>query len=335
MLNKIFKDQDLPNSQGELDSVEYGILWNLAYTYDVFLIVNKPYIFSENYVFYYKCFVYITGTLFSIIIFFPNMAFFTESSIYIWYIKRGRIYNTFVNFPIVWWFLIILYVWVKHLKESNYIGHSRDKHKVKQVIFLHRLYFTMWAIFQFSNLAFGFISDDSSRITMIHSIWMSLTPLNISIVFIWSINYIRAGEAYRIINLEDEEELKMMPVAETLLDSMMMRHLPIDLETNTKLQRKPSDNQVIVDRFRPQFSKKENIKDSLRRNVLEYIVRGFEGIYKVTKEDISGDIKNYADENNEDDANKSVLFGNLDVMKKVNLLTRSQIERLTQYEKSK
>lgn len=59
------------------------ILWNFALTYDVYLTVNKPTVFSENYVFYYKAFVYFTGTMFSVVMFFPNMSIFTETSIYV------------------------------------------------------------------------------------------------------------------------------------------------------------------------------------------------------------------------------------------------------------
>jgi hypothetical protein len=59
------------------------ILWNFAFTYDVYLTVNKPMVFNENYVFYYKAFVYFAGTMFSIVVFFPNMNFFTDSIIYI------------------------------------------------------------------------------------------------------------------------------------------------------------------------------------------------------------------------------------------------------------
>lgn len=86
------------------------ILWNFVFTYDVYLTVNKPMVFNENYVFYYKAFVYFAGTMFSIVVFFPNMSFFTESSIYICYIKNGIIYNIFVNLPIVLFFLVNLYV---------------------------------------------------------------------------------------------------------------------------------------------------------------------------------------------------------------------------------
>jgi hypothetical protein len=69
------------------------VLWNFVFTYDVYLTVNKPMVFNENYVFYYKAFVYFTGTMFSIVVFFPNMGIFTESSIYICYIQNGPIYN--------------------------------------------------------------------------------------------------------------------------------------------------------------------------------------------------------------------------------------------------
>jgi len=69
------------------------ILWNFILTYDVYLTVNKPLLFNENYLFYYKIFVYFIGTMFSIVIFFPNMNIFTETSIYVCYIQNGLIYN--------------------------------------------------------------------------------------------------------------------------------------------------------------------------------------------------------------------------------------------------
>ena len=161
---------------------------------------------------------------------------------------------------------------------------------------------------------------------------MSLTPMNISIVFTWSIYYVRAGEAYQIIDLEDEE-LRVIPASDTLLDSMMMRHIPLELETKSRPKTKSSDSPIVADKFKKQWSKKDNFRDVLRREVLEYVVSGFKAIYKATKEDDSDDVKNYADDNTEDDANKSALFGHLDVMKKVNIFTKSQIEKITQFEK--
>jgi len=59
------------------------ILWNFVYTYEIYLMFNKPEMYDEDYLFYFKAFVYFTGVMFSIIVFFPNMEIFQESSIYI------------------------------------------------------------------------------------------------------------------------------------------------------------------------------------------------------------------------------------------------------------
>ena len=75
------------------------ILWNFIFTYDVYLMIRRPDVYNQDNMFYFRAFVYFTGVMFSIVVFFPNMEIFTESVIYICYIKTGLIYNIFVNPP--------------------------------------------------------------------------------------------------------------------------------------------------------------------------------------------------------------------------------------------
>lgn len=337
------------------------ILWNFVFTYDVYLTVNKPLIFNENYVFYYKAFVYFTGTMFSIVVFFPNMSIFTGSSIYICYIQTGLIYNCFVNLPIVAYFVINLYVSMKYTRESRYKGYTKNKHRIDQILSIHRWYFAFWTIFQFSNLIFGLVPSNSPKLVTGHSIFMSLTPWNICIAFFKAIYYTRTDNAYQLIDLEDTEN-KEQGGNQSLLDSMIMSHPPPGLETKMRHQRNPSGNAATMEQVKKHWNKGENFKDVLRREVLEYIVKGFEKIFKSKDEIASRTIEQLEiedlnlkpektplfrrlilfclgkedpnHENYEDEGNRSFILGHPDVLKKVSPLSQTQIDKETQNEKS-
>lgn len=59
------------------------VLWNFIWTYDIYLTVRNPIGFNENFVFYYKVFVYFVGFIFSLVVFFPNMKIFTDNTLFI------------------------------------------------------------------------------------------------------------------------------------------------------------------------------------------------------------------------------------------------------------
>lgn len=334
------------------------ILWNFVFTYDVYLTVNKPMTFNENYVFYYKAFVYFTGTMFSIVVFFPNMGIFTESSIYICYIQNGPVYNAFVNIPIVLYVIVNLYVTIKYTRESLYKGYNKSKHRIDQILSIHRVYFVLWTIFQLSNLAFGFITDKSKVMITIHSIFISLTPLNICIVFCKAIYYSRIDNSYQMIDItEDGAEGQR---GQSLLDSMILSNPPPGLENKIRHQRNPSGNSQTMEQVKKHWENDANSKNIMRREILEHVVRGFDEMYKDAKPTNSMDQFEIEDpnikpekpplfrrlvlfclgkedanvENYEDYGNKSALLGHPDVLKKVSVLTQSQLEKENNTEKS-
>lgn len=157
----------------------YIIIWNLCFTYDVYLTVNRPLSFSENYMFKYNMFVYVFGTMFSVTIFYMKIDFFTDSSIYICYIKSGFIYDVYVNFPILACFAVIVYVLVKYTGASRYGGYSKNKFRIEQILYLHRLYFILWSFFNFLNMVFDIAISDSPYISFVQSLCMSLKPIDI------------------------------------------------------------------------------------------------------------------------------------------------------------
>ncbi|CAI2376364.1 unnamed protein product [Moneuplotes crassus] len=328
------------------------ILWNFVFTYDVYLTVNKPLMYNENNVFYYKIFVYFVGIMFSIVIFFPNMDIFTESSIYVCYIKNGVVYNLFVNFPIVLYFLVNVYVSCKYTREKFYKGYMRNRHRIDQYLSIHRLYFVFWTLFQFSNLVFGFVTNKSTTLITIHSIIMALTPLNICIAFTKAVIY------PEMICIEDEEE-KITLNTQTLLDTVIISNPPPGLERKIKHSRNPSGNAETMEQVKKHWGKGDNFKEVLRREVLEYIVKGLDVVFKNERKNSSslGNLEiedpnipkerpgllrrivkfifgkdDLTKENYEDDGNNSALLGHPDVLKKVSVLTHSQIEKETQVE---
>jgi hypothetical protein len=336
------------------------ILWNFAFTYDVYLTVNKPMVFNENYVFYYKAFVYFAGTMFSIVVFFPNMDFFTESSIYIWYIRNGLIYNLFVNIPIILFFLVNLYISWKYTRESLYIGYTKNKHRIDQILGMHRQYFVLWTLFQVTNLVFGFVKEKSATFIALHSILMALTPLNIWVVFCKAIYFTRIDRTYQLIDTNDRAVDEELQRGTSLLNSMIMSNPPPSLRNQIKHNRNPSDSSEAMEMVKKHWETGENFKDVLRREVLEYIVKGFDKIFKDKEHEKSMEQFEIEDsniqvekpsffksvftfwlgkedpnkENYEDDGNRSALLGHPDVLKKVSVLTHTQVEKDTEVEKS-
>lgn len=285
------------------------ILWNFVLTYDVYLTVNKPLVFNENYVFYYKAFVYFTGTMFSLVVFFPNMTIFEESTIYICYIQNGIVYNSFVNLPILLYFVVNTYVSCKYTMESRYKGYTKNKHRIDQILSLYRMYFVLWTIFQFSNLIFGLLPHKPRWLISVHSVIMSFTPINICIVFFRAMKHSNIGDAYQYLDIEMDN----MDVGKsnTLLDNMIMLHPPPGMENSVRHQRNPSGSSVTMEQVKKHWSEGDNFKDVLRREVLEYIVKGFEKIFKGGKDEKLGDSHDKDRDENGEPKEKPPLFRRL------------------------
>jgi hypothetical protein len=264
-----------------------------------------------------------------------------------------------VNLPIVLYIIVNLYVTCKYTRESLYKGYNKSKHRIDQILSIHRLYFAFWTIFQLSNLAFGFMQEKSKILIATHSIFISLTPLNICIAFCKAIYYSRVDNSYQMIDIEDEDDGDQQR-GQTLLDSMILSNPPPGMENKVKHQRNPSGNSQTMEHVKKHWDNDTNSKNIMRREILEYIVRGFDEIYKDAKPTDSMDKFEIDDpnvkaekpplfrrlvlfclgkedanvENYEDYGNKSALLGHPDILKKVSVLTESQIERETQIEKS-
>lgn len=162
-----------------------------------------------------------------------------------------------------------------------------------------------------------------------------------------------------MIIIEHDEERKITQ-NQTLLDSMIISNPPPGLEQKIKHHRNPSGNAETMEHVKKHWGEGDNFKDVLRREVLEYIVKGLDVVFKGGKnnhstlqnleiedpnlnpEKISFIRKviryifgkeDLTKENYEDDGNNSALLGHPDVLKKVGVLTQTQVEKETQVEK--
>lgn len=259
-----------------------------------------------------------------------------------------------MNFPIVLYFLINLYVSCKYTREKFYKGYLKNRHRIDQYLSIHRLYFVFWTLFQFSNLVFGFMPSKSTTLITIHSIIMSLTPLNICIAFIKAL-------VYPDMIFIDHEDDKITLNPQSLLDTMIKSNPPPGLEKKVRHSRNPSEDSHTLESVKSHWGKGDNFKEVIRREVLEYIVKGIDVVFKDGRnescslesleiEDPNGPQENLGilrrivkfvfgkddltKENYEDDGNNSALLGHPDVLKKVSVLTHSQIEKETQVEKT-
>ena len=153
----------------------------------------------------------------------------------------------------------------------------------------------LWTLFQFSNLAFGLIHNLNFKnqllLTMIHSIMMSCIPLNICFVFILAIYYSLTGNTYQMLDIE-MDNFNAHEMSQSLLDEMIIRNPPPGMENKVRHQRNPSGSSLTMDKVKSHWGKGENFKDILRREVLEYIVKGFEKIFKGGKHDKSNTFDN-------------------------------------------
>lgn len=174
------------------------------------------------------------------------------------------------------------------------------------------------------------------------------------------IYYSKHKDAYQIIDIESVE-LKagcMSGDHQSLLDNMITLHPPPGLEGKIKHSRHPSGSSATMDQVKKHWGQEENFKDVLRKEVLDYIIKGFEKTFKDVKggsslldiEEEQGQTekpplfrrivlfclgKEEANaENYEDDGNKSALLGHPDVLKKVSILTQSQIDKEAYVENS-
>ena len=95
-------------------------LWGFVWLYDLRYLMLNPSVNTIQYMIYYKIFVYFIGFLISIVIFFPNQHLYTEvlrgvvlsaqTLTFVCYIKRGVVFNAFVNAPKAIYILTLFYV---------------------------------------------------------------------------------------------------------------------------------------------------------------------------------------------------------------------------------
>jgi len=237
---------------------------------------------------------------------------------------------------------------------SQYKGPIKERHNVQQILATHRLYFLMWTLFQVSNLAFGLMSTKSSALVAIHSILMALTPINICITFFKT-------DYYQLIDLHQVEP-KENTANHSLLDDIILNSLPPELEKKVGHERHPSRNADTMDKMNKHWENENNTKETMRNNILVSIIKGFEDIYKGGKE--HGSNKNISGleiedpnikvekpplfrrivlyllgkeeanaENYEEEGNRSALLGHPDVLKKVSVMSQTEIDKDIKFEK--
>jgi hypothetical protein len=118
----------------------------------------------------------------------------------------------------------------------------------------------------------------NSKLAAIHSIFMSLTPLNICIVFLKAIYYTKTDSPYIMLDINDVDEKH--PIGNfSLLDSMILNSLPPELEKKIGHERNPSRNAEFMQTMNKHWEKEENTKETMRNNILDCIIKGFEQIY--------------------------------------------------------
>lgn len=106
------------------------LFWNFAWTYDIYLTVNYPLMFTEKFVFYYKIGVYFTALIIGLVVFFPFMGSFTSTDTFQCFIKNGWVFNIFVNAPSLLFILVNLFVNVVFARKNRYRGYAQNSYRI-------------------------------------------------------------------------------------------------------------------------------------------------------------------------------------------------------------
>lgn len=99
-----------------------------------------------------------------------------------------------------------------------------------------------------------------------------------------AIYYSRTGNTYQMLDIE-LDNMNNIERSFSLLDKMIILNPPPGMESKIRHQRNPSGSSLTMEKVKTHWGKGENFKDILRREVLEYIVKGFEKIFKGGKYD--------------------------------------------------
>lgn len=337
------------------------VLWNFIWTYDIYLTMCKPLSYSENYVYYYKVFVYFIGFIFSLVVFFPNMQIFTDTTVFICYMKYGVIYNVFINTFIFIVFLLNLYVMIRYTRKSRWEGFVQNRRAIANVISIHRLYVILWSGFQLSSFIFVFF--DNIGVKLIHGVIMACSPMIICITFAFSFSLnIKKRKRYyshlpliesRSRTLSSEEDLQnttSKKKTQALIDSLLILNPgSTRRDGQNKLYVNPDEKAFKYENQKGYWEISDNFKEVLRKEVLEYIVKAFDVLFeshrrhaedteiaKATMIDLNPreslstkKSKRGEDfsENFEFDKNKDkTVYGHPDLLKRVELLTKEDIE---------
>lgn len=256
----------------------------------------KPLRYTEYFVFYYKVFVYFAGLIFSLVIFFPNMDMFSDTTIFICYMKYGLIYDVFINGFIFLVVILNLYVMVRFTRKSLYYSFD-NANVITRIIITHRLYVLLWTFFQLSNFIFMFVDNLSIRI--VHGIMMAVSPLVISVVFIFSI-LINKGKSTLHLELDEKNGLLITTfenIDESEENSEENQNSEVEEKDrhliDTLLILNPRDNgdaKNYVNRNENIFKESpnqhrwevtDNFKEVMRREVVQYIVKAFDVCFEI------------------------------------------------------
>lgn len=173
------------------------------------MTVNYPLLFTEKYVFYYKIVVYFTTLIFSLVTFFPNMAYFTETDTYQCFIRKSWVNYAFVGGPTILFIIVNLFVNVRYAQKKRYSGYVVNYHRIRSMIVTHRLYVSLWAMFHLTSMAFMFM--DSPIIRQWHAVMVGFQPSAIiaTVITAYIIEFKRSSKVFVNADgykpLEDQE----------------------------------------------------------------------------------------------------------------------------------
>jgi hypothetical protein len=166
----------------------YTILWNLWWTYELYISVKNPMVFSEMNLGVYSKLLYFFGIALAVF-----MYFYSENSngytIMCMNKQNNAAYTNLVVYPTVGSILVCLMVNLKYGKEKYLRTFRKNSHKFRLLFRLHFIYVLFWAFWSTLKFApliaqFGFYDDlEEEDWIGISSTGVTLYPFGLLICF--------------------------------------------------------------------------------------------------------------------------------------------------------
>ena len=174
-----------------------------------------------------------------------------------------------MNAPALLFICFNLFIHWSFIRSDRYKGFGKNSYQIKQMIYVHRIYVFLWALFHVSDFIFGFILNNG-KVTETHAFIISLQPsaIFLTIFIAYVLEFRKYSQFSKEIDTKIEEELlggekdELLTqnvgdslIDKSMLDSIIDKHAPNSILSKFGKQHNPSQNLETLGMIKEHWAK--------------------------------------------------------------------------------